>query len=162
MRKPYLFCRWRGSPTCFVGDEEALELPVLIRVEHDLHTVVQRHDAVVRRAAVRARDLQFTVNNYNDVVVYRINSLSVKVETLMLNIIVWQRQVLWLLYIAGLGFGLGLGLKHLLLYYVEIFHWFGFGLGSADWNLVKLGWTSVLGMDIHPENGYSNHSGKPS
>ena len=127
MSKSYLFCRWPGSPTCcvgdeealtcFVGDQEALELSVLIGVEHDLHAVVQGHDALVRRAAVHVRDLQFTVNNY---VVYRINSLSVKVVTLLLNIIVWQRQVLWLIYIAGLGLGLGFELELRLLYYVEI------------------------------------------
>ena len=52
--------------TCFVGDAETLEFSVVIRVEYDLHAVVQGDDTLVREAAIHVRYLQFTVNNYND------------------------------------------------------------------------------------------------
>ena len=42
----------------------------------------------------------------------------------------------------------------------KFFHLLRFRLWSTDWNIVKLGGKSVPGIEICPQIGYSNHSGK--
>ena len=55
-----------------------------------------------------------------------------------------------LMLISTAGDGFGLRYRHGFLYYAEFFHQFRLGLWSLDWNIVKLGWRSVPGTEIHP------------
>ena len=66
---------------------------------------------------------------------------------------------LWLISIAGLGFGFG----HGILYYAEFFHWFGFRLwchrdGDLSWgwrSVPKMGPVTIWERDLNPNQSPS-------